>query len=144
MARYLLDTNILSYLLDTASPFHAAAHGRLARLADEDEVVLSILSLYELHHWFAYHPAPRADAHEIICDFRIVPLSETGAELFGALMRDLRAGRPRAEVQRHAIDCIIAVTALEGGAVLVSNDALFAQLVELVPALELDNWAAIG
>jgi predicted nucleic acid-binding protein len=142
MARYLLDTNILSYLVDTASPFHAAARGRLARLADEDEVVLSILSLYELHHWFAYDPASRAGAHEILRDFRILPLSETGAELFGALMRDLRAGTPRADVQRHAIDCMIAVTALEGGTVLVSNDALFEQLVELVPALRVDNWTA--
>jgi predicted nucleic acid-binding protein len=142
MARYLIDTNILSYLVDTASPFHGATRERLAGLADEDDVVLSILSLYELHHWFAYDPAPRAAAQEIIRTFRVLPLSETGAELFGALMRDLRTGTPRADVQRHAVDCMIAVTALEGGAVLVSNDALFEQLVELVPALRIDNWTA--
>ena len=33
MARYLLDTNALSYLIDTASPGHAAVHARLAGLA---------------------------------------------------------------------------------------------------------------
>jgi predicted nucleic acid-binding protein len=142
MARYLIDTNILSYLVDTISPFHEAARGRLAGLTDQDEVMLSILSLYELHHWFAYDPAPRAGTQEIIRDFRILPLSETGAELFGALMHDLRGSTSRAEVQRHAIDCMIAVTALESGAVLVSNDALFDQLVQLIPALQIDNWAA--
>jgi len=107
MARYLIDTNILSYLVDTISPFHEAVYGRLAGLADQDEVMLSILSLYELHHWFAYDPVPQAGTQEIIRGFRILPLSETGAELFGALMRDLRGSTSRAAVQRHAIDCMI-------------------------------------
>lgn len=60
MGRYLLDTNIVSYLADTASPFHAAAHDRLAGLADGDEVSLSVRSLFELHHWFAHRQAVRA------------------------------------------------------------------------------------
>jgi predicted nucleic acid-binding protein len=38
---------------------------------------------------------------------------------------------------------MIAVTALENGAVLVSNDALFGQLIELIPALQIDNWATV-
>jgi predicted nucleic acid-binding protein len=50
MAHYLLDTNILSYLADRASPFHQAAHANLFLIADTDEVSLSVLSLYELHH----------------------------------------------------------------------------------------------
>jgi predicted nucleic acid-binding protein len=142
MARWLIDTNILSYLIDTASPFHEAARAHLAALADQDEVVLSVLSLYELHHWFAYDPASQASAQEIVGAFRVLPLPQAGAELFGALMRDLRGGSSRAEVQRHAVGCMIAVTALENGAVLVSNDALFGQLIELIPALQIDNWAA--
>ena len=62
MARYLLGTNALSYLIDTASPGHAAVRTRLAGLPDTDEVTLSVLSLYELHNWFggvrreAQHP----------------------------------------------------------------------------------------
>ena len=141
MTRYLLDTNILSYLVDTASPSHGAVHGRLAELADEDEVALSILSLYELHHWFAYDPARQETAQEVIRPFTVLLLPEGGAELFGALMRDLRAGTGRSEVERHAIDCMIAVSALEHGAVLVSNDALFERLAALIPVLELVNWA---
>ena len=31
---------------------------------------------------------------------------------------------------------------VESGAVLVSNDALFDQLVQLIPALQINNWAA--
>src|SRR3712207_3215246 len=113
MARYLLDTNIVSYLVDTTSSLHEAVHRELAALSDADEVAISILSLYELHHWFAYDPAQRGAVEGVIRDFSLVPLPESGAELFGALMRDLRSGASRNDVQRSAIDCMIAVTALE-------------------------------
>src|SRR3954454_19346692 len=140
MARYLLDTTALSHLIDSASPGHAAVHAHLAALADTDEVALSVLSLYELHHWFAYDPAALATAAEIIGSFPVLPLPEAGAAVFGALMRDLRPATGRAELQRHAVDGMIAVTALERGAVLVSNDALFGRLAGLNPALRVTDW----
>src|SRR4051794_38927089 len=134
MARYLLDTNVLSYLIDTASPFHAAVHDRLAVLGDDDEVALSVLTLYELYHWFAYNAAALAAASEIAGSFAVLPVPEIGAAAFGALMRsgslrrsdaNLRAELGRADIQRRAIDGMIAVTALVHGAVLVTSDGLF-------------------
>ena len=142
MARYLLDTNIVSYLVDTTSPFHEAVQSELAALSDTDEVALSILSLYELHHWFAYDLAQQGAVEEVIRDFTLLPLPESGAELFGALMRDLRASASRHDVQRYAIDCMIAVTALNHQARLVSNDALFAQVAQIIPSLELVSWTS--
>ena len=142
MARYLLDTNVLSHLIDTASPGHAAVHARLTALPDTDEVALSVLSLYELHHWFAYDPAALATASEIIASFPVLPLPEAGAAVFGALMRDLRPAIGRADLQRHSVDGMIAVTALDRGAVLVSNDALFARLAKLDPTLHVADWTA--
>jgi predicted nucleic acid-binding protein len=142
MARYLLDTNIVSYLVDTTSPFHSAVQSELAALSDTDEVTLSILSLYELHHWFAYDPAQQGAVEEVIRDFALLPLPESGAELFGALMRDLRSSASRHDVQRYAIDCMIAVTALNHQARLVSNDALFAQVAQIIPSLELVSWTS--
>ena len=103
-------------------------------------MAISILSLYELHHWFAYDPSARTAADEIIREFSILPLPETGAVRFGALMRDLRDSIPRVEVQRRAVDCMIAITALENDAVLVSNDALFKDLAALCPALQIADW----
>jgi len=140
MARYLLDTNALSHLIDTASPSHAAVHARLTSLADTDEVALSVLSLYELHHWFAYDPAALAAAQEIIASFPVLPLPEAGAAVFGALMRDLRPELGRSDIQRRAVDGMIAVTTLAHGAVLVSNDALFGRLAKLNPALRVTDW----
>jgi predicted nucleic acid-binding protein len=140
VARYLLDTNVVSHLADTASPFHAAARGGLAGLADGDEVALSVLSLYELHHWFAYRPADQEVVEELARDFVVLPLPEAGAARFGVLMRGLRSGLQRSQVQRHALDCMIAVTALERGAALVTGDALFARLAALEPELRVVSW----
>jgi predicted nucleic acid-binding protein len=140
MARYLLDTNTVSYLADTASPFHAAVYGRLAALDDGDEVSLSVLSLFELHHWFAYRPADRQLVEELVRDFAVLPVPVAGAERFGRLMRGLWGGLARRAARRHAIDCMIAVTALERGAVLVSNDGLFAHLATLDHALRAIDW----
>lgn len=55
-------------------------------------------------------------------------------------MRDLRSEHGRADLQRHAIDCMIASTALDRGATLVSNDALFGRLAKLNPALRVADW----
>jgi predicted nucleic acid-binding protein len=142
MARYLLDTNVLSYLIDTASPFHAAVHDRLAVLGDDDEVALSVLTLYELHHWFAYDAAALAAAPEIAGSFTVLPVPEIGAAAFGALMRDLRAELGRVDIQRRAIDGMIAVTALVHGAVLVTSDGLFDRVARLNTALRIVDWTA--
>jgi predicted nucleic acid-binding protein len=140
VARHLLDTNILSYLVDTASPFHDKVRDRLDGVADTDEVALSILSLYELHHWLAFGHAPRSTAEEVVRDFAILPLPQSGAALFGTAMRDLRGRLPRADARRHKVDCMIAATAHEHGAALVSNDGLFAHVAAVMPGLRIDNW----
>ncbi len=40
----------------------------------------------------------------------------------------------------HALDCMIAATALERGAALVTGDALFARLAALEPELRVVSW----
>ena len=142
MARHLLDTNVLSCLIDTVSPFHAAGHDRLAVLGEDEEVALSVLTLYELHHWFAYDAAALAAASEITGSFAVLPAPEIGAVVFGALMRDLRAELGRSEIQRRAIDSMIAATALVHGAVSVTSDGLFQRLARLNPALQTADWTA--
>jgi predicted nucleic acid-binding protein len=142
MALYLLDTNILSYLLDTRAPSHRQVRAALERLGPDDEALVSVLSLYELHHWLAFDSAPRELADEVVRAFDILPLPQDGTRHFGALMRDLRPRLPRADLRRHKVDCMIAVTAREHGAALVSNDGLFRQLALALPGLALVDWTA--
>ena len=48
--KYLLDTNILSYVEEQASPFHANTKECLSLLSDDDEIFIPILILYELRY----------------------------------------------------------------------------------------------
>lgn len=145
MTTYLLDTNIVSYLADHASPFHQPASRRLAELPEGSEVTISILTLYELTYGFLYDPA-RSRLLSIVREegVRIVPLDEAGAETFAALKHTYRGhtgGRERT-IGRHNIDLLLAATALVEGAVLVSNDGLFVTLAALEPRLAIENWTA--
>ena len=141
MALYLLDTNIVSYLLDTQSPFHRPSAEGLAGLADEDEAAVSVLTRYEVSRWLAYRRGSDEEIETVLGELEVLPLPPAGAKTFGAAMRDLRATMPRAEVQRSVVDCMIAVTALERRAVLVSHDAAFQRLAAFLPGLQLVDWA---
>lgn len=48
MSIYILDTDIISYLWDDKSPYHARVVERLSSLSDSDVVGISVISIYEL------------------------------------------------------------------------------------------------
>lgn len=45
--KYLLDTNIVSDLFDEESPSYTQTQNKLRLLQDEDEVYVSVLTLYD-------------------------------------------------------------------------------------------------
>lgn len=48
MNRYILDTDIVSYLWDEASPYHSQVIEHLNNLNDSDIVGITVISIYEL------------------------------------------------------------------------------------------------
>jgi predicted nucleic acid-binding protein len=56
MPRYFLDTNVLTALEDRDKPGFDLVTTRLAGLRDEDEVFLSILTVYEYRHGISKAP----------------------------------------------------------------------------------------
>ena len=145
MATYLLDTNTISYLADHASPFHQPTTRHLAELPEESEVAISLLTLYELTYGFFHDPA-HSRLLSIVEEeqVRIVPLPSAGAEIFAALKHAYRrhTGARERIIGRHNVDLLLATTAIVEGAVLVSNDGIFAALAALEPRLSIENWAA--
>ncbi len=147
--KYLLDTNILSYLEEQASPFHAKTKARLARLADNDEVFLSLLTLYELRYSVSVSAPEKARRLEALVrsyreQFPVLPLTEQGADIFGAIKAKYRRERPginQKALDQHNIDFILASSAIAEDAVLVSNDKIFLAIRDIEPALRLENWA---
>ena len=139
MAGYLLDTNIVSYLVDAQAEAHPAVHERLARLADDDTVSISILTFYELHHWLAFDDTRQASIDSLLADFAIEPLPTQGEVVFGRMARSLRGHANAAMMRRASIDCMIAASAIVTERILVSNDSVFAMLGEIEPRLRLEN-----
>ena len=144
MAKFLLDTNILSYLEDPSSLFHGSVKKKISRLNDEDSLCISILSIYELQ--YGLHKAEGKlrksinKSLETAMKLPIIPLNLKGAAVFGEL-KSRHKTASRIDVERHNFDFMIAGSAIAAGAVLVSNDKIFERIAELHEDFRLENWA---
>lgn len=54
--KYLLDTNIVSYFSDPASPFHTSVKHRFSQLQEKDDIFISVLTLFEIEYGIVYAP----------------------------------------------------------------------------------------
>ena len=129
---YLLDTNIINYLLKRVRPVTA----RFDDVVASDAVFwLSPLVHYEVVRYLKLRQSTRLlrDYQRLVADWPVVELStadwDTAANLWA---QRHRAGNPIEDA-----DLLIAVTALKTGAILVTNNA--AHFQDLGVALE--NWA---
>jgi predicted nucleic acid-binding protein len=149
MTAHLIDTNIIAYLADVNSPYHENVRSQFHALHREDTVAISVLTLYELHYSLA--KASAQDAVQAICRTKeqilaalpCLPLSNSGAQLFGELkVRYEQQFHPKKPaLDRVTVDLIIASTAITTDNVLVSNDALYARIQTLWPDFKWTNWA---
>ena len=145
MRTYLLDTNIVSYLADPSSPFHARVAEAILTLPEEDRLAVSILTLYELSYGHL-RSTSRSRLLAIVREeeFAVLMLKEAGAEVFARLKDAYRrhTGMRERELVRHNVDLILASVAVVESAVLVSGNGIFNTLATLEPRLAVENWAA--
>ncbi len=152
MKKYLLDSDIITYLEEKSSSFHSAVVSHLSSLSDDDEVYISILTLYEMQYGIACvkeepgkHKKFLAVQESIKRRFTILSLSEKGAEIYGdikALYRK-KTGIKSKPIKKHDVDFILASTAVEYGLILVSNDSIFQQIKNISNNLQVENWTII-
>ena len=148
MKRYILDSNFLGTLEDSNSPEFKEFFGKLSSLPDEDEVCVSIISIYE--YYFGIFNAPDESLSQqllktkdtILELFTILPLTLKSAELYGKIKTAYKkqTGATRAGMRRHNVDFILASTALEQQAVIVSKDNIFSKIQEFEHGLQVENW----
>jgi predicted nucleic acid-binding protein len=71
-----------------------------------------------------------------------LPATKTETQTFGILKSTYQkaTGINQKILARHNVDFIIASTAIENNAVLVSNDHIFFDLKKCYTSLELENW----
>lgn len=145
--RYLLDTNIVSKLFDKSVNGHLRVREKIASLKDEDEVAVSVLTLYELEYGLANAPDElremvREKIDKVKSRFHIVPILIDGAARFGRLKKNLKDRRSldSARIHLHNVDLILAATSLSGDWTLVSTDTIYSDITAIEPDLRVEDW----
>jgi len=151
---YLLDTNIISYLTDSKSPYRNAVKEKLFSLSENDRVAVSIVTLYELAYGLATFEESKTDKNnrdeklfesgiEFIKEYLdIFPLSVEEIDIFGKIKAKYKeqTGINTKALKKNDLDFLIASTAISQGAVLVSNDGIFGDIIEYGFGLEFEEW----
>jgi len=130
-ARYLLDTNTVSYAIK-GEP--RAVRSRLRSIA-KSQVALSVFTQAELLYGLACKPHATELRHEVegfLQSFQIFPWNSAVAPSYGELRAtQRRRGRPLSHE-----DLMIASHALALGLILVTHDAAFS----FVDGLKTEDW----
>jgi tRNA(fMet)-specific endonuclease VapC len=131
MIRYLLDTNIASFVIKGNSP---AVDRRLVKVAMA-ELAISAVTEGELRFGAARLPHA-ARLHNLIDDFLlrviVLPWDSDAAQQYGQLRATLeREGQPMGN-----LDVMIAAHALALEAILVTNDRAFGRIKKL----KVEDW----
>jgi len=132
-ARYLLDTNTVSYSIKGIPP---AVRARLKAIPRAD-VAISVFTQAELLYGLARKPLAtriREDVEAFLLDIEILPWDSSAAVSYGKLRAaQERKGRPLSHE-----DLMIAAHALSLGLTLVTRDQAFS----FVDGLKIEDWAA--
>lgn len=131
---HMLDTNMVSYIVKGRSK---AARARLLALKDDEVAAVSAITEAEIRYGLAKRPeatALKALMDGFLASIKILPWGRDEADAYG---------RVRAKLEKQGIslanmDMMIAAHAIATGAVLVTNDKVFAQVDELSATV---NWA---
>ena len=150
MNQYILDTDIVSYLWDTKSPYHHKVVEHLNHLNDDDIVGISVVSIYELTYGMDSFKDKNLkaifqnalDSLKNDKDANIFPLDENGATFFSQLKLEYKkaTGITSKDAKKNDLDLIIASIVMSQEAILISNDGIFKRLFELEPKFKWENW----
>jgi len=131
---YMLDTNTVSYIVKGKSP---AARARLAGLSADESACISIVTEFELEFGLAKNPDAEDLRHALrwfLARIQVLPLGSAEARAYGRLrVKQQASGRPL-----ESMDMLIASHAIAVSAILVTSDAVFSYVPDLVGR---ENWA---
>lgn len=146
---YLLDTNIISYLADPNSLYKTSVKNHLLSLTEDDTVSISIITLYELSYGLHSYKISNNSIKlfktgiSFIKDYLdVIPLNIGEVDIFGKLKAKYQksTGIQNKANKKNDLDFLIAATAINHNAILVSNDTIFEKLIKLEPKIKHENW----
>lgn len=139
-----------TYLTDSKSPHRKSVKDKLFSLSENDRVAVSIVTLYELAYGLATFEKTKKDDEklfesgiEFIKEYLdIFPLSVEEIDIFGKIKAKYKqkTGINTKALKKNDLDFLIASTAISQGAILVSNDAIFGDILDYEFGLEFEEW----
>ncbi|MBT4937080.1 PIN domain-containing protein [Candidatus Peregrinibacteria bacterium] len=148
MAEILLDTNILSYCIDTSHRYNQSVIEKIQSLGIVDSVYISELSLYEYKSGIYFLETRLrkkiSKALDIVLrDFSLLPLNSIkGGEIFGEIksVYQNQTGISNKAIKKNVIDFILASEAIVHDKVFISNDKIFEIIEDMRDDFVLENW----
>jgi len=147
MTKYLLDTNITSTIGKDSHDGYRLL-GKLSNLDDNDDVSVSIITLYESHYGLknSSDEKQKLEISENIKflqkNFNVIPLDLKEMEIFANLKVAYKnlTGITKKDAKKNDLDLLIASTSIAKNAILVSNDKIFQTLAKIDNRLKIENW----
>ena len=138
MAHYILDTNILSYLIDINSPMHNRIKVFFSSLKDTDFLSTTIITIMELNYALQVLSSQNLKHNfsialkNIESNLNIYSIDLTTTKIFSDLkyMYKKQIGINSITAKKNDLDLIIASISIEKDAILVSNDKIFKTISE--------------
>ncbi|MBF0565731.1 MAG: type II toxin-antitoxin system VapC family toxin [Nitrospirae bacterium] len=145
---YLLDTNMIVFRFDkNLIPQYQKVHKKFATLTNQDNLYISILTLYELEYSvfnadLSQRPFLQWMVDQTKAKFQVLPLTHSGARIYGELKSRLKEARniSRDNIKKHNIDVMLAGTAIKEGCILVSDDGIFKDICGINNKFLFENW----
>ncbi len=151
--KYLLDTCAINALKKPYAEGHIQHVRKLGSLDDDEKILVSILSIYELEYGASHTPnlqlanETRQAIQSIRDEFEIISIPTEGGEIFGAfkeLYKEWESSTWNKKrlgtkaIIKHNVD--IATTALIEGAILVTNDTIAPIIQEICSQFRYEDW----
>jgi len=150
MNKYILDTDMVSYLWDEKSVHHSKIVEQLNNLNDDDIVGISVVSIYELTYGIdSFKDEKLKDIFKNALEFlkndqdtNIFSLNASGATFFSQLKLKYKntTGIKSKEAKKNDLDLLIASMAMSEDAILISNDRIFSKLTKFESEFKYLNW----
>jgi len=148
MKKYLLDTNIISYLEKENTPEFKKIITKLQKLENNDILSISMLTLFEYQTSISLvenAQIKEALVHkksQLLKNYKVENLEFQQEVIFGELQRQYldKTGGNIKGIKKHNIDFLIASQVIFKDMILVSNDNIFKTISEIRDDFKYDNW----
>ena len=148
--KYLLDTNVLVNFFDETQIFHKNVFDKILNLNSNDELYVSILSLFEFEYNFSTCLEPfKKDSTRKTIDklknnekFNLIGIGEKEAKIFGEIKSLIKnkKGISTKNMKMLNFDIMIASSAISNSCVIVSGDKIFKTISEVYENSIFENW----